>query len=294
MLKGKVSTLTNMKKFKLCLSTFILAASSSAAELKDFDGDGHPDKLSINRINGDALISLGSSRSSSEKTFTINLAEECGNLAVYPDTGVGGIVVDQSCSGRQAQVYQELYSWDNSLKTWILRKIVRGESMDQVDGILPSLVVDRVVCCLPIESNGNPVKIKTQGQSAIEVNRELGSIAATFKDSELLAVAIKGWRLDMSVEVAASITAKDIVTANDLAYYLWKNSRPEEASIILQKVISLDPHRVVALLNLADSLWDIGPEAFKQQAREYYSRYDENMRSSNKAKLIPVRVQQRM
>lgn len=283
-----------MKKILFFTLAVILQNSSHATESKDFDGDGRPDTLSIVRRDDNALVSLGSSSSASEKTFSVSVLEGCGNVAVYSGAKLGDIVVDQSCSGRQAQVYREFYSWNNSLKTWVLHKIVRGESMDQIDGILPSLSVEQAVCCLPIENSSDAVKIKTQEQSAVELNRELEVIALTFKDNNSLAVAIKGWSLDMSVGLAASLTDKNIAMANDLAYYLWRQSRPEDAAIILQQLILVDPKRVVALLNLADALWDIGPEAFKIQAKEYYGRYNETMRGSNKAKLIPDRVQQRM
>ena len=77
----------------------------------------------------------------------------------------------------------------------------------------------------------------------------------------------------------------DIV--NDYAFFLEKNGRYSEAVKVLKFVLSIQPNRVVAYINLADSLYANGN---KDEAKAYYDLYIDKMKSNNKKNKIPSRV----
>jgi tetratricopeptide (TPR) repeat protein len=75
---------------------------------------------------------------------------------------------------------------------------------------------------------------------------------------------------------------------NDYAFFLAENKEFSQAIPILRRVVALNSNRVVAYLNLADSLWEAGN---KNEARRYYSDYVERMGPGNKS--VPARASQR-
>lgn len=284
-----------MKSKILFLICFVSVAKFSfASEYKDLDGDGNPDKLAINIVDGVASVFIESTKASEKKNFSIDLTNECGQLVIYPAGESGSLFVDQSCNGRQAQVYKELYSWSDPLKSWVMQEIIQGESVDQVNGILPLLKTQDVECCTTIEKNSGEIKIKKTDQSAVEINKNLEKISTKFKNKNLITSELKHWSFNMSIKLSEYYSDNNLCLANDMAYYLWKESRFLESAIILDAIVLKHPDRVVALLNLADALWDLESDAFKKKAKEYYISYNIKMQSANKLKLVPPRVAERI
>lgn len=281
-------------KILFAILLILFTACSKASEPKDLDGDGIADKLSINLAGETASVLIESTKAKAAKKFTMAVTGDCGNLAIYPAGGAGTIIVDQSCSGRQAQVYREVYSWSEPSNTWMLQKTIQGDAIDLVSGVLPALAVQRILCCLSIENSSEEAKVKPTAESVVEINKELELIAKIFKSDDLRVSALKNWRIDMSVELSSAITDKNLAAANDLAYYLWKQSRALDAAIIMEKIVEKNPGRVVALLNFADALWDLDGDAFKQKATNYYKDYNERMQSAGKTNIIPARVVERI
>lgn len=82
-----------------------------------------------------------------------------------------------------------------------------------------------------------------------------------------------------------------IVILNDYAFFLEQAALYEEATAVLKDVLNLEPTRLVAHLNLADSLWG---QNFYHQASEYYQMYTQKMKQRNLSERIPEYVEIRI
>jgi tetratricopeptide (TPR) repeat protein len=79
---------------------------------------------------------------------------------------------------------------------------------------------------------------------------------------------------------------------NNLAYYLQLQSKNKEAIYLLDKVLTKDPSRSVAWLNLGDAQWGIGDiENTKKSYQKYISLMKTQGKDLNK---IPKRVYERI
>lgn len=94
---------------------------------------------------------------------------------------------------------------------------------------------------------------------------------------------LHGWKLK-TLQISPLIY---IPAVNDYGFFLQKAGQNAEAVRILQAVISEDPQREVAYLNLADSLWRLGRES---EAKPYFEKYKELMALEKKEGLVPEHV----
>lgn len=78
---------------------------------------------------------------------------------------------------------------------------------------------------------------------------------------------------------------------NNYAYFLEQSGELTEALVVLEKVLELDPSRMVAHLNIADVLWGLDRPA---EAAEYYATYRDEMKERNLEHQIPERVHGRI
>ena len=81
-----------------------------------------------------------------------------------------------------------------------------------------------------------------------------------------------------------------VMIMNNYAFYLEQIDDPDKSLIVLRKVLDLNPSRMVAHLNIADVLWDLGETA---KAGEHYSIYQDMMTDRELTNQIPVRVYER-
>ncbi len=86
-------------------------------------------------------------------------------------------------------------------------------------------------------------------------------------------------------------TSKYIVALNDYGFFLQQAGQNDKAVGILQLVVSEDPKRIVAYLNLADAYWSLGK---LQEAIDNYRRYEKLMVDSQKADKVPAKVKERL
>jgi tetratricopeptide (TPR) repeat protein len=70
-----------------------------------------------------------------------------------------------------------------------------------------------------------------------------------------------------------------ISALNDYGLYLQKLDQDAEAMRVLAAVISVEPQREIAYLNLADTLWHMGR---KEDALPYFQKYNEIRSEENK------------
>ena len=76
---------------------------------------------------------------------------------------------------------------------------------------------------------------------------------------------------------------------NDYAFFLSEMNQNQKAKPILQKVIELNPNRVVVYINIGDVCWNLGEQ---EKAREYYQKYVELLGADDPR--IPARVKERI
>jgi tetratricopeptide (TPR) repeat protein len=77
---------------------------------------------------------------------------------------------------------------------------------------------------------------------------------------------------------------------NDYAYFLQEHNQAAESIPFLKDIVTAQPNRAVAWLNLADSNWAVGN---KNDAVKQYAEYKKLMLSVNKKPKIPSRVFER-
>ncbi len=86
---------------------------------------------------------------------------------------------------------------------------------------------------------------------------------------------LAGWKLP-----ALNINREVYISAlNDYGLYLQKLNQDAESMRVLAAVISVDPQREIAYLNLADTLWHMGR---KDDALPYFQKYNEIRSEENK------------
>jgi tetratricopeptide (TPR) repeat protein len=98
------------------------------------------------------------------------------------------------------------------------------------------------------------------------------------------------WFKVFASEGADMDKASYIPAINDCAFFMQETKRNGDAVPLLRQVIKRDPNRVVAYLNLADSLWAVGKN---EEAKQYYAQYIERMASSNEIAMVPPRATER-
>jgi len=87
---------------------------------------------------------------------------------------------------------------------------------------------------------------------------------------------------------AMGVEPKDFITAlNDYGYYLYKNNDNKNAIIVLRVVLTEDPGRTMAYLNLADAYYD---QKYPYPSQDMYIKYIKMMKDSGNEKLIPSYV----
>jgi len=87
------------------------------------------------------------------------------------------------------------------------------------------------------------------------------------------------------------IDSKTLETYNDIAYYLQKNGHHKGAMLILLSVLDRYPNRVVAYINMADSLYALDK---KTLAKIYYKDYIKWMKFYKQERKIPKYLYKRI
>lgn len=135
-------------------------------------------------------------------------------------------------------------------------------------------------------------QLQARHEAAMKLLRSKGALEASFELDELLKT--------VDFTLIDPDRAHPDVTAmlNDYGYLLWKSSCDADTLPVLAYVLERDPSRTVALLNMADALYDCGPtdksggRPYRALSPDYYARYVAAMRASGKA--IPQRALERM
>ncbi|PHO18109.1 hypothetical protein CPU12_07525, partial [Malaciobacter molluscorum LMG 25693] len=87
------------------------------------------------------------------------------------------------------------------------------------------------------------------------------------------------------------LSKSNVTYYNNIAYYLNKKRKNNEAIYILEKIVNKYPNRVVALYNLGDAYYDIYD---MDMAKKYYKKYVALMKKLKKENNIPKKVLSRI
>ncbi|QZT38992.1 hypothetical protein K5X82_08855 [Halosquirtibacter xylanolyticus] len=88
-----------------------------------------------------------------------------------------------------------------------------------------------------------------------------------------------------------TVDKKNVVSLNDIAYYLGKTKNYYISYMILENILTVYPKRMVAYINLGDAYWGYKK---KEKAKKAYQQYITLMTKSGKTSLIPKRVYERV
>lgn len=83
------------------------------------------------------------------------------------------------------------------------------------------------------------------------------------------------------------VSSENVVDYNNIGYYLEQAGMFDEAVFVLREVVSYNPDRVVAYINLGDAYW--GLEDY-EQAKQAYGTYIVQMKFNGRESRIPSRV----
>ena len=88
-----------------------------------------------------------------------------------------------------------------------------------------------------------------------------------------------------------NLSKRNLVTYNNIAYYLEKEGNYKESALLLEKIISKYPDRTVAYINLGDAYWGMNEKA---KAKIAYETYIKQMKVNCKENRIPKKVLERV
>ncbi len=109
-------------------------------------------------------------------------------------------------------------------------------------------------------------------------------------DKEALALFANTAVVDFVLE-NIEITESSIAEFNDVGYYFEQNGFYSAAIALLNEVISVNPKRTVAYINLGDAYWKNGQQ---EQGKKAYAKYLEQMTQKGLESRIPERVRVRL
>ena len=177
---------------------------------------------------------------------------------------------------------------------YILTK-VSAESENNIDGILFSKVNCELRLSIPFENiSPSDVKQVLLSPDESDFSKQCNETKKSyFMLSELESLTQSG-KISWTTQAAEyfinsnDVTKDNVVTYNNIAYYIFESSKNNPASLyLLDKILHKFPDRAVAHLNKADYL----AANFKcRKAKESYDKYIFLMTSNGKENRIPKRV----
>lgn len=260
------------------------------ANSTDYDGDGINDKAEATHQGDTLYLTLVMSSIKQSLTYIIKPVDICNPPSFGERRKKGEIFIDWSCFGRQAQIITNLYEWSSEQKNWILTKIITGEKSDPIEGIfIPSIDITRVKCCTKLGDDKSNIIEKTKLETHKEINNELEKINILLNKNKI-DEAISQIDIYDAIEYSEILNDENLLLLNNLSFYLTRNDNIA-SGIILDKIVSQYPTRIVAKINLADIYWDLG-DSYNQydKAKYLYKEYKEDMIQKNLKRKIPERV----
>jgi hypothetical protein len=275
------------------LNTNSMASNFSRNQMtSDFEGNGLTAVFEKFPESNGIGVTYRSSSMRKLYSYNIKYMDECGSVDFYPIVGSPFVAVDGSCIGQGSQVHVYLFIWEKYYSNWCMRREIVGERADISDGrIFPSETVRRVVGCT-IMGDASLISYEDPKIVQAEISDQLKTVKKFKNDKESMKKFSSSLRdFDIS-EITNHIDHNNVKNANDLAFYMINSSDYYGAGQILSAIVEKFPARVVAKLNLADAYWNI--DGARNQAKETYLKYLEQVKNLNEESRIPARVMERI
>lgn len=296
---------------------FVAGIASAATSCEaDLNGDGVCDPYSVTALEEDGTVSR----------VTINVGGSDKSVSGEFELGNGGLSAGYISGGfsllldfytRNTNLTQYSFSWDAVRQDWVLykkstwlepgrdEKYTLGREKAPVEASFPQQFnVERVVCCTLFSqfSNGGPnFKFLSDSEKLVEIKNDFKYILKNLSKGEngslFYSVDEAGEKIkrnipqDFVYELTLIVSDENVGALNDYAYYLYRNHDNVLAAMLLKEIHKKFPERVVAILNLADTYWDIG---MKSDACPLYSEYVEKMTKNGKGARIPQSAKSRV
>ncbi|HDR9481188.1 TPA: tetratricopeptide repeat protein [Burkholderia aenigmatica] len=233
----------------------VFASAGKNKVTGDFEGVGKPGVFTSEVAHNGLDIKYYSPSLQRTLSYRVENFDECSMMGMYVIPHANLLAVDGSCPSQGGQIYRYIYQWSANDKNWCLIRQINGEKSDITSGtVVPTEDVLRVSGCAPIGKSDSLI-YESKNQVRNEIRDELIDFKRAALAQSSLGKYIAGM-LDFNVaEIAAYIDADNVEDVNNLAFYLEKYKRNDDALQILQSLVKKFPNRTVARLNLADAYW---------------------------------------
>jgi len=222
-------------------------------------------------------------------SYHINNMDECGSVDFYPIKGSPFVAIDGSCVGQGSQIHVYLFIWEKNYSNWCMRREIVGERADISENrFFPSESVSRVVGCT-IMGDTSDISYEDPKIVQAQISNRLKNLKNNKRSVKDFLTPLQDFDI---AEITNHLDDDNVKSANDLAFYMINTSDYYGAGQILSEIVKKFPGRVVAKLNLADAYWNI--DGARNQAKEEYLEYSEQMKNLKEESRIPARVIERI
>lgn len=291
------------------LSALVMSAHANDFTY-DFDQDNICDSYTVERLE----------KTGDLNTITIHLGKKKDISGIF-STGLAGIasgyfsseiIIPQDFYSPQS-VQQSTYTfrWSHDLENFVLYKEsnwsepYRGYSVGDgpipTDALFPTdFEIHRINCCVLLSDfNGKtpPYQISDRKQTLFEIRKDIKILSKAIRSGEEVSLFFKKPPFipdnrkpvppDLVYEISTALTAENVETLNNYAFYMQKFGSNVLANILLRRIYEKYPRRVATKINLADSYWEINS---KKESCSIYNEYIQDMLRTGKGHLIPSRA----
>lgn len=265
--------------------------SDGKSYLIDIDKNGVREEI-ITEENGDLLYIINSSGNGSVKgsNLTVDGYSVFDKITELPSDEQGFLIINRG--GNFGAYIKNMVSLVNG--TYVLTKIT-AESENNVDGILFSKVNCELSLSIPFENiSSSDVKQVLLSPDDNNFSKQCYETKKSYFMLSELESLTKSGKISWTTQAAEyfikndKVTKDNVVTYNNIAYYIFELSQNNPASLyLLDEILHEFPERAVAYLNKADYL---AAHSECKEAKESYEKYILLMKGNGKESRIPKRV----
>ncbi|MGN7509137.1 hypothetical protein [Aeromonas salmonicida] len=265
--------------------------SDGKSYLIDIDKNGVREKI-ITEENGELLYIISPSGKGSVKgsNLTVDGYSVFDRVTELPNNEKGFLIINRG--GNFGAYIINTVSLVNG--KYVLTK-VSAESENNIDGILFSKVNCELRLSIPFENiSPSDVKQVLLSPDESDFSKQCHETKKSYFMLAELESLTKSGKISWTTQAAEyfinneKITKDNVVTYNNIAYYIFESSKKNPTSLyFLDEILHQFPERAVAHLNKADYL----AANFKcRKAKESYDKYIFLMTRNGKESRIPKRV----
>lgn len=307
--RSRADDVSNVKYLMLlCLSITAATHVFASCDGEDLNGDGLCESYRVESVGEISQVSIDIGGMDKRVSGFFDLGR--GGLYKGYFSGEMSMALDYYPTNTQIKTYS--FRWSPELKDWVLyrtafweelyrdEKFVLRESRISAGLEIPrSFNVKRIPCCIKFSDFAHddfalsPMKIELQKK---EIHHDFKRIRKYISDTgkniiftsrEVSDSSQKTLPDEFIFELTLILDAKNVVDINNLAYYLLEGGHITSAVILLREIHRKFPHRIVAILNLADAYQEL---EMNSEACILYAKYIEEMHAAGHSNQIPQRL----